>query len=737
MNLLSKITPRNVLKVTSMSLALSVLLSSYNLSPVSHATSASIQSSATNAQQLLDAPKLIADSTRNTVRRNVDIEFTDDLAWRNAITAVKLNGYDLSKTSLITVSPGRITFDSALFQGEGTNSILIEATGYSNADITQLIVSNYEVNLALNKPTFTSENAKQNGKNAVDGDPLTRWESEFADSQYMTVDLGAVYDVCRVVLNWENAAGKNYDIELSLDGTNWTTVYTTNQGESNNTDVVYFTPDKARYVKMNGHTRTTDYGFSLWEMEVNGLPGDVSPIAPAPTLHADATDNTLGQPIDITFTDNVEWRNAISEVKVNGAVIPPSQYTMTSGKMVINSSCFTESQPYWISVQAKGFNESLVYQTILPKNDTGVPTNPPTNPPSNPPTYPPATPGSNVGLGKPTLSSPNYHRSSEDAVDGRFDRRWESDFNDNQWMSVDLGTPTMINRVLLNWENAYGKAYTIDVSADGNNWNTVYATDHANGGIDDISFSPVNARYVKMNGIKRGTPYGFSLWEFEVYAGTADLIEGAVLTASTTATIGKPVTYTFADDTAWRYAINSVELNGAAVSPSNYRLEAGKITLDASLFIDPKAYQLTIGATGYTNSSVVQTITLGSSYNLALNKPTTTSNEPLKSSNYAVDGDKSTRWESPFSDPQWISVDLGESSTINRIVLDWENAAAKSYRVEVSIDGKTWTTVYATTSGHEGTNNLIINQTEARYVKVTGTERTTQYGYSLFELGVY
>ncbi|NBD25435.1 discoidin domain-containing protein [Paenibacillus glycinis] len=161
-------------------------------------------------------------------------------------------------------------------------------------------------------------------------------------------------------------------------------------------------------------------------------------------------------------------------------------------------------------------------------------------------------------------------------------------------------------------------------------------------------------------------------------------------------------------------------------------------TLDAALFIDAKPNAITVGATGYKNDSVLQSVTLGSSRNLALNKSTTTSEGPLQSGSFAVDGSKSTRWESRHGvDPQWISVDLGEVTTIKRVVLNWENAAAKAYRAELSADGSTWKSAYATTSGREGIANLLINPTEARYVKVTGTERTTQYGYSLFELEVY
>lgn len=750
MNARPRIARKKALVVTSTSLAVTLLMSSLTLAPVSHAAAASqspsykvpsIGNGAIHAQELLNSPKLIPDSTRNIIGRFIEVEFPDDPEWRNAISSVKINGYALQDPSSYAISPGKILLDGAFFGADGDYDITIEATGYLSTSLKQPIISYYSQNLARNKPVFASDNALQAANNAVDGNPATRWESKFADNQFIAVDLGAVYDdITYIVLNWENASAKNYDIQLSVDGSTWTTVFTTDQGEPGHLDKIHLAPHKARYVRMNGNTRATDYGFSLREMEVYG--DAFSGIESAPVLYADATENVIGQPLDITFADDSEWRNAISEVKVNDTVINPSEYRVTAGQLTLSSSLFTEAKPYWISVQAAGFKNTVVYQTILSKD--GIPTDPtdPTDPtnPTDPtdPTNPPTNPGSNLALNKQTLSSPDYHRASSDAVDGRLDRRWESAFADNQWMSVDLGAKQTINHVLLNWENAYGKAYTIDVSNDGNTWHTVYAADNEDGGIDDIAFSPVEARYVKMNGIKRGTPYGFSLWEFEVYAGTADLIDSPTLTASTTATIGEPVELIFADDSAWRAAINSVKVDGVALSHSQYHVEAGKITLDASLFIDAKPYEITVGATGYRNDAVTQLITPGTSHNLAFNKPTTTSEGGLQSSSFAVDGNKNTRWESQHGiDPQWLSVDLGEVTTIKRVVLNWENAAAKAYSVAVSTDGVTWTTVYATSNGHEGVANLPIIPTKARYVKVTGTERTTQYGYSLFELEVY
>ena len=55
------------------------------------------------------------------------------------------------------------------------------------------------------------------------------------------------------------------------------------------------------------------------------------------------------------------------------------------------------------------------------------------------------------------------------AVDGSQGTRWSSNFSDDAWMSVDLGKTYSVNKVVLNWEGAYGKAYKIQVSTDGNN----------------------------------------------------------------------------------------------------------------------------------------------------------------------------------------------------------------------------------------------------------------------------
>jgi hypothetical protein len=102
----------------------------------------------------------------------------------------------------------------------------------------------------------------------------------------------------------------------------------------------------------------------------------------------------------------------------------------------------------------------------------------------------------------------------------------------------------------------------------------------------------------------------------------------------------------------------------------------------------------------------------------------------------AVDGNSGTRWSSAFSDPQWLQVDLGSSQQVCRVGLNWETAYARSFQVQVSDNASTWTTIYSTTTSTGGNQSLDVVGT-GRYLRVTGTARATQWGYSLWELSVY
>ncbi len=102
----------------------------------------------------------------------------------------------------------------------------------------------------------------------------------------------------------------------------------------------------------------------------------------------------------------------------------------------------------------------------------------------------------------------------------------------------------------------------------------------------------------------------------------------------------------------------------------------------------------------------------------------------------AVDGNPGTRWSSAFSDPQWLQVDLGETAQIAQVVLNWETAYATAFQIQTSNDATSWTTIYSTTTGTGGVQTLNVSGS-GRYVRMYGTKRATQWGYSLWEFQVY
>lgn len=105
----------------------------------------------------------------------------------------------------------------------------------------------------------------------------------------------------------------------------------------------------------------------------------------------------------------------------------------------------------------------------------------------------------------------------------------------------------------------------------------------------------------------------------------------------------------------------------------------------------------------------------------------------------ANDGDRRTRWASGNwgVDPQWIRFDLGEPTSVGRVTVDWENAYAAAYEVQVSDDAQSWRTVWSTTAGDGGLDTAMFDPTTARWVRVLGTQRGTRYGYSIWEVGIY
>jgi hypothetical protein len=126
--------------------------------------------------------------------------------------------------------------------------------------------------IAAGKPAKASSSLNRDGATtpaaAADGNPGTRWSSEFSDPQWIAIDLGKPEKIARVVLDWEAAFAKAYAIEVSADGEAWKEVYRTDKGRGGSEEIRLAAPVEARWVRMHGTQRATQFGYSLFEFRV-------------------------------------------------------------------------------------------------------------------------------------------------------------------------------------------------------------------------------------------------------------------------------------------------------------------------------------------------------------------------------------------------------------------------------------------------------------------------------------
>lgn len=127
--------------------------------------------------------------------------------------------------------------------------------------IRRVEASSYQGNQSLFRP-----------RNAVDGDPTTRWSSEHVDPQFFTLDFGSVQPVSACSIRWENAHAEKFHVDASLDKENWTTIHQENKSRGGETVVVLSAPVEARYVRLVCQKRATAWGYSVWEFAALGTP---------------------------------------------------------------------------------------------------------------------------------------------------------------------------------------------------------------------------------------------------------------------------------------------------------------------------------------------------------------------------------------------------------------------------------------------------------------------------------
>ncbi|SFE74968.1 S-layer homology domain-containing protein [Paenibacillus catalpae] len=704
-------------------------------------------------------PTMIADSTDNLAGQEIVIPFADDADWRGAITTVSVNGAALNAAQY-AITEGALTLHADVFSVDGNYPVKITASGYGDAVLAQQVFAG-DGNLVLNG-SFT------NG--------TTNWESWKGADDYSSISVagekaqiqinynGGLDPQWSVPYTWSTQfmqsgiklkAGKTYELSFKASSTVNRPILVELTGYNNNQQVAFFiTGDEAVYSKVL--KPTADMTLTVKYLLGNVINGDqVTPdgehtifideaavrekVSP-PAVTADSTDNKLTYPIELSFTDNTAWRNEITGLTIDGTSVDASKYTVAAGKLTIDTSLFPSIKTYAIAILANGYAPAEISQEVK-------------------------TNANNIAIGS-TATASSGSQGAANAVDGKTATRWESASQDPQWISLDLKKLYKLDSIILNWEGAFGKTYTVQVSSaetpGDNDWTTIFTEPSGNGGIDNITLHGEEARHVRIYGTARGTQWGYSLWEVEVYGKPSNpdpvLSPGPALTAdSTDNKAGNSIDVTFPGNAEWEGAVSAVKVNGTALPAGQYKVESGRITLASTVFTAAGSYNVVIEAAGYSDAAVTQVMTAADApaVNLALNKSAVASSmQGVFLASEATDGDEGSRWGADWTansdnHPEWIYVDLGAVETFNTLVLNWEGAYGKSLEIQVAQQGAdltsndSWTTVHAITGqslsgeGLKQTVNLAASA-QGQYVRIYVTEKGfANYGPSLYEIEIY
>jgi hypothetical protein len=171
---------------------------------------------------------------------------------------------------------------------------------------------------------------------AIDGDQTTEWGGDFSPGQWLQVDLGRPAAIGGVLIHWDVAFSSIYLIQSSIDGEHWDTAYQTSDSPGG-MDYVFFTPVRARYLRLTSAPSTVDWGVSVFEFQpmaardsprIAGLAKglstkslwsgeNASPLASPRAGGTGQLDVTLPQPLSLTGLE-VFWESAREDARLEG-----------------------------------------------------------------------------------------------------------------------------------------------------------------------------------------------------------------------------------------------------------------------------------------------------------------------------------------------------------------------------------------------------------------------------------
>jgi uncharacterized repeat protein (TIGR02543 family) len=236
----------------------------------------------------------------------------------------------------------------------------------------------------------------------------------------------------------------------------------------------------------------------------------------------------------------------------------------------------------------------------------------------------------------PVRPLPVYHATASSelqpaayAIDGNTTTRWESTQGvDPQWIRFDMGSAVPAAVMVMDWESANAKDYTVEGSNDSTfTTKTTLATkttmppgQHR---IDSLAGLTGSYRYYRMYGTARNLTYGYSIWETRFYSDATQPVAYTIaasagangtISPSGTVSVNAGADQTFIIASSGGYVVDVVTIDGASVGavPSyTFSNVTANHTINATFKATMTIFALTTAASPSTGG----TVTGGGSYN--------------------------------------------------------------------------------------------------------------------------
>jgi subtilisin family serine protease len=384
-----------------------------------------------------------------------------------------------------------------------------------------------------------------------------------------------------------------------------------------------------------------------------------------------------------------------------------------------------------------------------------------------------STCNTNLPISGATSSPTQTGYTANNAIDNSPTTFWWSTLSVNPWIKLDLGSSKSICSVDIAWADQRQYTFKIEISTDGSSFSSVFSGKRSGTTTSPqkYSFAETSARYVRITitEIIVGSSNSIAqISELDVFGTSGapppppvDNTPPTVTSTSPSGGTGIPIP-TFISGTF------SEAVLGTTVSTTTFSLKAGSagtnipgtVTLSsgniakftpASPLAASTSYTATIkGGTNGVKDLAGNFMTADYSWSFTTAAPsssTCNTNLPISgatssptqtgyAANNAIDNSPTTIWWSTFSVNPWIKLDLGSSKSICSVDIAWADQRQYTFKVEISTDGSSYTTVFSGKSSGTSTSaqKYSFAETSARYVKITITQSRAGSSLSLAQI---